>query len=157
MRLWAALVLALGCAQGWAATAYVTDELVLGVYADQSTEGQRLATLHSGANVETLIVRGDATQVRLEDGTIGWVKTAYLTNNEPAVVQVKQLRDELDRTRTRSLPQSGSAAAAAKQVPQRGLAEILPSAALALERCNTTFAGERLLARSRGIGAPYQI
>ena len=86
-------------AKGRAAPAYVTDELVLGVYAEQSTQGQRLATLHSGASVETLAVSGESTQVRLPDGRTGWVKTTYLTTREPATVRVKQLQDELDRTR----------------------------------------------------------
>jgi hypothetical protein len=95
----AALLLALLATNGRAATAYVTDELVLGVYADQKTQGQRLATLHSGAAVETLVVSGDSTQVRIANGLVGWVKTAYLTNSEPASVRIKQLQDELDRAR----------------------------------------------------------
>jgi hypothetical protein len=95
----AAVVLALLAANGRAATAYVTDELVLGVYADQSTQGQRLTTLHSGARVETLAVSGEATQVRLGDGTTGWVKTAYLINSEPSSVRIKKLQEELDRSR----------------------------------------------------------
>jgi hypothetical protein len=100
----AALSLGLLAAAGLAATgraapAYVTDELVLGVYAEQSTQGQRLATLHSGASVETLAVSGESTQVRLPDGRTGWVKTSYLTAREPAAVRIKQLQDELDRTR----------------------------------------------------------
>jgi len=86
-------------ANGQAAPAYVTDELVLGVYAEQSTQGQRLATLHSGASVETLAVSGESTQVRLPDGRTGWVKTSYLTTREPAAVRIKQLQDELDQTR----------------------------------------------------------
>jgi cell division septation protein DedD len=95
-----ALLAANGLAtNGRAAPAYVTDELVLGVYAEQSTQGQRLATLHSGASVETLSVSGESTQVRLPDGRTGWVKTTYLTTREPAVVRVKQLQDELDRNR----------------------------------------------------------
>jgi len=95
----AALLLALAAAdEGRAAPAYVTDELVLGVYEQQSTSGVRLATLHSGASVETLAVNGDATQVRLADGVIGWVKSAYLTTSEPAIVRLKQLQDELDRS-----------------------------------------------------------
>jgi hypothetical protein len=84
---------------GRADPAYVTDELVLGVYAEQNTQGQRLTTLHSGASVETLAVSGESTQVRLPDGRTGWVKTTYLTTHEPAVVRVKQLQDELDRNR----------------------------------------------------------
>ena len=94
-----ALSLTLLTARVTAATAYVSDELVLGVYSEQNNQGQRLTTLHSGASVETLAVNGDFTQVRLNDGTIGWVKSAYLTNQEPAVVRIKQLQDELDRSR----------------------------------------------------------
>jgi hypothetical protein len=77
----AALLLALLAAKGVADTAYVSDELVLGVYADPNNQGQRLATLHSGSSVETLAQNGEFTQVRL-----------------PAVVRVKQLEEELDRT-----------------------------------------------------------
>lgn len=98
--LFLALLAATGlAANGRAAPAYVTDELVLGVYVEQSTQGQRLATLHSGASVETLAVNGESTQVRLPDGRTGWVKTSYLTTREPATVHIKQLQDELDRIR----------------------------------------------------------
>lgn len=93
----AAMLLALAAAR--AGTAYVSDELVLGVYAEQNSQGQRLATLHSGASVETLAVNGEFTQVRLSDGIAGWVKSAYLTTDEPATVRVKQLQEELDRSR----------------------------------------------------------
>ena len=94
-----------------ASTAYVSDELVLNVYAEENTQGQRLATLHSGASVEALSVNGDYTQVRLADGTTGWVKSAYLTTKEPASIRVKQLEEELERTRAIS---PGLAEAAAR-------------------------------------------
>src|SRR5271154_4780979 len=64
-------------AQLRAATAYVSDELVLGVYAEQNGQGNRLTTLHSGTSVETLAQSGEFTQVRLSDGTLGWVKSAF--------------------------------------------------------------------------------
>ena len=99
MKWLAALLLALLSIRGMAATAYVSDELVLGVYAEQNNQGQRLATLHSGTSVETLAQNADFTQVRLSDGTTGWVKSAFLTTNEPAVVRIKQLQEELDRSR----------------------------------------------------------
>jgi hypothetical protein len=89
----------LTAASGRAATAYVTDELILNVYADQNQQGQRLATLHSGASVETLSSSADYTQVRLADGVTGWVKSSFLTTNLPAAVRVKQLEEELDRSR----------------------------------------------------------
>jgi len=106
----AALLLALLSTRGVAATAYVSDELVLGVYAEQNSQGQRLATLHSGTSVETLAQNGDFTQVRLKDGTTGWVKSAFLTTSEPAVVRVKQLEEELDR-RQATTPALAEAAA----------------------------------------------
>jgi uncharacterized protein YgiM (DUF1202 family) len=99
VRRLAALLLALPVNVAAAATAYVSDELVLGVYAEENNQGQRLATLHSGTSVETLAQNGDFTQVRLADGTTGWVKTAFLTANEPAVVRIKRLEEELDRSR----------------------------------------------------------
>ena len=100
MKRWAFLLLAVLAAKGAiAATAYVSDELVLGVYAEENNQGQRLATLHSGARVETLMQNGDFTQVRLTDGTTGWVRSAFLITKAPAVVRVKQLEEELDRTR----------------------------------------------------------
>ncbi len=93
------LLLTLLAARATAATAYVTDELVLGLYAEQNGQGQRLTTLHSGASVETLSVNGEFTEVRLNDGTVGWVKSAYLTPREPATVRVKKLEEELDQRR----------------------------------------------------------
>jgi len=95
----AAAAMLVTAASGRAATAYVTDELILNVYADQNQQGQRLATLHSGASVETLSTSADYTQVRLGDGVTGWVKSTFLTTSVPATVRVKQLQDELDRTR----------------------------------------------------------
>jgi SH3-like domain-containing protein len=94
---WPALLCALLAAG--ADTAYVSDELVLGVYAEQNGQGQRLTTLHSGTSVETLAQSGEFTQVRLSDGTLGWVKSAFLTSKEPAIVRVKQLEEELERNR----------------------------------------------------------
>lgn len=92
-------MLSLWAAMAGAVTAYVSDELVLGVYPEPNGQGQRLATLHSGANLETLGVNGEFTQVRLSDGTSGWVKSSYLTNQEPATARLKQLQEELDRSR----------------------------------------------------------
>jgi hypothetical protein len=99
LKCFRALLLALLSAQAAANTAYVSDELVLGVYAEQNNQGQRLATLHSGASVETLAVSGEFTQVRLTDGITGWVKSAYLTTQAPATVRIKQLEEELDQRR----------------------------------------------------------
>jgi SH3-like domain-containing protein len=121
MRAAAALVLALVAASARAATAYVSDELVLNVYAEQNQQGQRLATLHSGASVETLAAGPDYTQIRLSDGTTGWVKSAYLTTQVPATVRVKQLQDELDRSRATTPALAEAAAKSEVERLQRAL------------------------------------
>ena len=118
----AALALALLAANARAATAYVSDELVLGVYAEQNNQGQRLTTLHSGAAVDTLSTNGEFTQVRLADGTTGWVKSTYLTTREPAVVRVKQLQEELDRSRATTPALAEAAARSEEERLRRELA-----------------------------------
>ena len=105
-----------------AATAYVSDELVLNVYSALNQQGERLATLHSGAAVETLETRGDFTQVRLGDGTLGWVKSSYLTTHEPATVRVKRLEEELDRARATTPALAEAAARSELERLQRELA-----------------------------------
>jgi len=117
-----ALLLALLAARAVAATAYVSDELVLGVYAEQNNQGQRLATLHSGATVDTLSVNGEFTEVRLSDGTTGWVKSTFLTTREPATVRVKQLEEELDRSRATTPALAEAAARSEVAQLQRELA-----------------------------------
>ena len=99
MKRLAALLLALPSLDCGAATAYVTDQLVLGVYSQQNQQGQHLATLHSGASVEVLAANGDYSQVQLPDGTTGWVKSTYLTAQQPATAMIKQLQQELDQMR----------------------------------------------------------
>lgn len=117
------LALALPAAHVSAATAYVSDELVLGVYAEQNNQGQRLSTLHSGTSVETLQVNGEFTEVRLNDGTTGWVKSAYLTTQVPAIVRVKQLEEELDRSRATTPALAEAAARSEVEQLKRDLAD----------------------------------
>jgi uncharacterized protein YgiM (DUF1202 family) len=106
-----------------AATAYVTDELILNVYSDQNQQGQRLATLHSGASVETLSTSADYTLVRLPDGITGWVKSTFLTTNVPASARIKQLEEELDRSRATTPALAEAAARSELDRLQRELAD----------------------------------
>ena len=122
MRRLGVLLWALVAVDGRAATAYVSDELVLGVYSEQNQQGQRLTTLHSGAGVETLATAGEFTQVRVSDGVVGWVKTAYLSEREPSIVRVKRLEEELDRSRATSPALAEAAARSEMQRLQRELA-----------------------------------
>ena len=123
MKSFAALLLTLLAVRAAASTAYVTDELVLGLYAEQNGQGQRLATLHSGAGVEPLSVNGEFTEVRLNDGTVGWVKSAYLTTREPATVRVKKLEEELDQRRATTPALAEAAARSEVEQLKRELAD----------------------------------
>jgi len=105
-----------------AATAYVSGELVLNVYSELNQQGERLATLHSGAAVETLETSGEFTRVRLGEGTTGWVKSSYLTAQEPATARVKRLEEELDRARATTPALAEAAARSELERLQRELA-----------------------------------
>jgi hypothetical protein len=106
-----------------AATAYVSDELVLGVYAERNGQGPRLATLHSGASLETLSVNGEFTEVRLNDGMTGWVKSTYLTPRMPAATRIKQLEEELDQRRATTPALAEAAARSEVEQLRRELAD----------------------------------
>jgi SH3 domain protein len=118
----ALLVAPAECSRVIAATAYVSDQLILGVYAQQNQGGERLATLHSGASVETLASNGDYTQVRTVDGVTGWVKSTFLVSREPAAARVKELEDELSRTRATTPALAEAAAHSEAQRLQQALA-----------------------------------
>jgi hypothetical protein len=119
---------------GCAAIAYVSDELVLGVYAQQNQQGARLTTLHSGARVETLGAEGEYTQVQLADGTTGWVKTAFLVAHEPAAARVKELEDEISRARATTPGLAEAAARSEVEHLRQELADKQSQLQSALER-----------------------
>ena len=100
----------LGGAMARAETAYVSDDLILGVYAEKNQQGARLTTLHSGAAVEIMAREADQTQIRLGNGTQGWVKGSFLTSHETAGVRVKALEEELARMKS-TTPAMAEAAA----------------------------------------------
>lgn len=93
-----------------AETAYVSDDLILGVYLEKNQQGTRLTTLHSGASVEVLARDGEFAQVSLGNDKVGWVKASFLTAREPASLRVKSLEADLARIRS-TTPAMAEAAA----------------------------------------------
>ncbi len=93
-----------------AETAYVSDDLILGVYSEKNQQGSRLATLHSGASVEVLVREDEFAQVSMGNDRIGWVKASFLTAHEPAAIRLKSLEAELARIKS-STPAMAEAAA----------------------------------------------
>jgi len=79
-----------------AETAYVTDNLKLGLYEAEDTSGRAIRTLDSGQSMEVLIRAVNYANVRLPDGTEGWVKSAYLVDDKPAKLIVEETIVERD-------------------------------------------------------------
>ena len=77
-------------------TAYVTDNLKLGLYEAEDTSGRAFRTLDSGQTMEVLLRTNNYANVRLPDGTEGWVKTAYLVNDKPAKLIVEETAAQRD-------------------------------------------------------------
>jgi len=71
-------------AAGVAETAYVTDILRLGLHRAEDTSDRAFRTLQSGQEMEILARDRNYAQVRLPDGTLGYVKVAYLVSDKPA-------------------------------------------------------------------------
>jgi SH3 domain protein len=87
-------------------TAYVTDNLRLGLHAAEDTSDRAFRYLDSGQEMEVLIRDRNYANVRLPDGAEGWVKAAYLVDEKPAklivaetIAERDQLAAELEETK----------------------------------------------------------
>jgi SH3 domain protein len=89
-------VLALLPLMAAADTAYVTDNLRLGLHAAEDTSDRAFRVLESGQPMEVLLRAGNYANVRLPDGTEGWVKTGYLVDEKPAKLIVAETAAERD-------------------------------------------------------------
>jgi len=60
---------------------YVIEHLVVGVTSAPGGEGDRVATIKSGDRVEVLDRQEEEAQIRLADGTSGWVGSPASTSS----------------------------------------------------------------------------
>ncbi len=83
----------------WAAlagqTAYVSDELRVGVREAPGRKSVPLVIIRSGDRVEVLERRRGYLKVRTENGVVGWVKAAYITSKPPIATKLKEKVEEL--------------------------------------------------------------
>ena len=96
MRLIIALLILLPAVAA-AETAYITDNLRLGLHQAEDTSDRAFRYLESGQAMEILIRDRNYANVRLPDGTEGWVKSAYLVDEKPAKLIVAETIEERDR------------------------------------------------------------
>jgi SH3 domain protein len=82
---------------GFAATAYVQDEITVMVRSGDTLQHQIIKTIKSGAAVDVLENREPSgySRVRLQDGTEGWVITRYLSPTPAARDLLKQAQQQL--------------------------------------------------------------
>lgn len=95
----ALLLIAVLPAPAAAETAYVTDQLRLGLHQAADTSDRAFRTLDSGQELEVLSRDRNYARVRLPDGTTGHVKAAYLVTEKPAALIVAEARAETERLR----------------------------------------------------------
>jgi SH3 domain protein len=89
-------ILALAPLSAVADTAYVTDNLRLGLHQAPDTSDRAFRFLDSGQAMEVLTRDRNYANVRLPDNTEGWVKTAYLVDIKPAKLIVAEITAERD-------------------------------------------------------------
>jgi SH3 domain protein len=109
-----------------AETAYVTDQLRLGLHRAEDTSDRSFRTLESGQQVEILSQTRNYAQVRLPDGTAGYVKLAYLVTDKPAALIVaetqaenEKLQQELARTKSQFAGPAATIDALEQQVAEQ--------------------------------------
>ena len=96
---WLTLILLMLPAVTVAETAYVTDLLRLGLHQAEDTSDRAFRTLESGQEMEVLTRTRLYAQVRLPDGTQGYVKAAYLVTDKPAKLIVAEAQGETEQVR----------------------------------------------------------
>jgi SH3 domain protein len=80
-----------------AETAYVTDTLQLGLHQAADTSDRPFRSLDSGQEMEVLSRTRYYANVRLPDGTTGYVKAGFLVDAKPAKLIVAETQAEVDR------------------------------------------------------------
>ena len=105
-----------------AETAYVTDNLRLGLHQAPDTSDRAFRTMDSGQELEIVNRDRNYAQVRLPDGTNGYVKAAYLVFDKPAklIVEETQARvDELEAELEKARSDFAAPAAAIASLEQK--------------------------------------
>ena len=82
-----------------AETAYVTDNLRLGLHQAPDTSDRAFRTLDSGQELEILSRDRNYANVALPDGVQGYVKAAYLVDEKPAKLIVTETQAANDQLR----------------------------------------------------------
>ncbi len=70
---------------------YISPKLQLGIHTQASFNSPIRALISSGAKVKVLKKKHAFSQIKTAKGTIGWVKSKFLTQEEPLIKKIKKL------------------------------------------------------------------
>jgi Bacterial SH3 domain len=80
-----------------AETLYVIEQLMVNVNSAPDATGERVTTIKSGDAVEVLERQGDQIHVHLANGTEGWVRKSYLSEQEPLQHRLGERNAEVEK------------------------------------------------------------
>ncbi|HEY3487470.1 MAG TPA: TIGR04211 family SH3 domain-containing protein [Gammaproteobacteria bacterium] len=99
--------------------AYISDRLILGLYAQPDPAAAPIKSLPSGMQVEILEARDAFVRIRMVDGNEGWARAEFITPEIPAKTQLLQMTRERDLLRQQLDTQSGGQQAQLEQARQK--------------------------------------
>ncbi|MBI3561695.1 MAG: TIGR04211 family SH3 domain-containing protein [Gammaproteobacteria bacterium] len=107
----------------YAETAYVTDNLRIGVRPDPDNNAPPVGVVVSGMKLEVLKRSDDYVKVRSADGVEGWIKDIHITQDVPVRLQLEQMTDQQQRLK-KDFDQQASQLKGAQQTASQMNAEI---------------------------------
>jgi hypothetical protein len=113
------VALALGVPAARADPVYVIEQLVVTVTSDPGPDGERVAQVRSGDQLELLEREGDEAHVRLPNGSEGWIKASYVSSEQPMQYRLAERTAEVEKLKqdVTHLESELAAARAAKTTP----------------------------------------
>jgi SH3 domain protein len=87
--------------------AYISDRLILGLYAQPDPTATPIKSLPSGLQVQILETRDAFVRIRMVDGNEGWARAEFITTELPAKVQLQQVIRERDQLREQLNAEAG--------------------------------------------------
>lgn len=81
-----------------AETRYVTDRILLGIHAEADEKSTVLKSVPSGTELEVLDDVEGFLQIRLDDGTEGWVNTGFVMEATPSTRKYDVLANQYEQT-----------------------------------------------------------
>jgi len=91
------LALTLAAATARAEPIYVIEQLVVSITSEPGADSERIAQVKSGDKLELLEREGDEAHVRLPSGKEGWIKSSYLSNEEPLQHRLTERTGEVEQ------------------------------------------------------------